>query len=597
MSQHRSRILSLLVLTMAGPAIAQEVVVPPAAVTEARPGPAVSTLLDSALRDREQRFDATAGLMTSRVGGPGYHTRLPKDQLVHGTKDNADYAHLLLLRGQPEDVARASVILDHLLTLQNTDPASPNVGLWDWFAEEAPSQMAPADQNWADFIGARLVEILVAHEARLAPELAARMRTALGLATRLIVRRNVGPEYTNICTMGAAVCLGAGRVLQDADLVAYGRRRIAAQRAACEANGGVPEYNSPHYTTILLQELERILRVSDDAPARADAEWMHQRIWTLIADQFHPGTGQWSGARSRTYNDQLRSTQALFLWQRTGVAPRGAARMSFAAGPDDLQDLTEVRCPPALVARFQALPSDPYEMTQTWMPATPTTPGAVLHTWFSEGATLGSATQASTWNQQRPLVGYWRAQEGVAILRLRLLKDDKDFASGVVRTAHQGPRLLAVLGLAAGQGDWHPTIDRPADGSFTARDLRLRLSLDAKDARIAGIAAVGWTLTAGDHRLVAHLGEARFDGQLAPWEAGEHEGGVHIDAVLHHGEARTFAPTTVAETMAGLGLELLDLNEVPNTNPVTSTVADGRRTWTWAGVSASVTAPVRVAMP
>ena len=595
--------LSVALLAVALALPAQEVAalpdnppVPLAPVAASSPTPpSAASLLEKTLRDRDARFDPAAGLISGRAGGPGYHTRLTKDQVVHGTKDNADYVLLLLTRGQPEDLERARSVLDRLLALQVTDPAATHYGLWGWFAEEPPAAMAPADWNWADFIGVRLIDILALHEARLAPGQPERVRAALRHATASIVKRNIGPDYTNICTMGAAVCLGAGRLLLDADLVAYGRRRIAAQRAACEANGGVPEYNSPGYTTILLQELERILRHSDDPEARQHAEWLRQRMWHLIADQFHPGTGQWAGAQGRVYHDVLRPAQALFLWQRTGIPPRGATRMVFMASLDDLVDPAPFRCPPDLAARFAALPNDPHEVQQTWMTATATEPAVILTSWFSAGATLGSVNWSTTWAQHRPITGYWRAAEGVASVRMHLLKDGKDFASGALRTVQQGPRLLTVFGLAADQGDWHCHLDRPADGTFTIKDLRLRLDLDAKDARIAAIATSGWVLAAGDHRLVAHLGEARFDGQPVAWEAGEHEGGVHLEAVLYQGAPRRLAPRAVAETTAALGLELVPVGQQPVGGTVTGQQEGDQRRWRWDGLPLELTAPRLVA--
>ena len=557
-----------------------------------RPLPSVPDLLHLSLQAWDACYDPAVGLVAVAARDPGYHTRMRPGQRVHPTKESADYAHLLLLRNGPGDTARAEAILDVLLDLQVTDPTSIHAGIWGWYAEEPPAAMAPADWNWADFLGARLTEILVAAEHRLDPRRAARVRQALVHATRAILVRDIGPWYTNICAMGAAVCLGAGRLLGDADLVAYGRRRIAAQRAACEVNGGVPEYNSPHYTTILIQELERILRLSDDVEARRHAEWLRQRMWALLTSQIHPGTGQWAGAQGRVYHDLLQPEYALFLWQRTGIPLLGVAAMTFRAGPDELQDLASVPCPSDLLPRLAALPAEPLEVRQTWMPATEREPARILTTWFSHAATLGSVNQSTTWVQHRPITGYWRTPAGVASLRLHLRKDGRDFASGLLRTVQSGPRLLTLVGLAVDQGDWHCSLDRPQDGTFLVGDLRLRLALTGPGAVVEALPDGRWSLAAGDHRVVVGPPQGRFDGQpVTAWIAGTDATGVFLEVPLHHGPARHLTPRTVGETGIAVALEVLAPGEEPR-NGIPQGPGEGEsQRWTCTGIPGVLQAP------
>jgi hypothetical protein len=568
----------------------------PAANTITRP--TKEELLEETLRSAANRYSSEIGFLRAKGGGPGYHTRTTKDQTVHHVLDTANYAQLLLMRGLPEDVARASDILARLVDLQVTDPASKHYGLWGWFVEEPPDQMAPADWNWADFVGARLAEILKAYAGELDPGLVARLKESLGHAARCIEKRNVGPSYTNICTMGAGVTMAAGEILGDPELVEYGRRRLAAQREELERNGGVPEYNSPDYGIVMMQELERILRLVEDPAARADAEWMRQRMWRLTAGQFHPGTGQWAGAQSRSYSGTLRGTQALYLWQRAGVVPPNAAATKFTPWADLLHDEPALACPPDAAERFARLPSSPLEAEQNWMEARPGTPPVVLHTWFSDDATLGTINEETTWVQHRVLTGFWAAADGgIASARLNLLKDGKEFASGLVRMQQDGPRVLAVAGLASGQGDWHVSLDRPKDGHFTASDLRLRVLLDAPDAKLTPRSDGGWILSAGNHELVIHPGEILFDGRPGRWEAGEHKGGVHVDAILYEGAPLRFAPAGLAETGLALGLELLPVGQRATSSPLTSTLDGALRRWQWAAVKGDLAAPAPTETP
>ena len=555
-------------------------------------------LLKAALASCEQRFDSADNLITTNGASPGYHTRVKKGQLVHSTLISAQYAQLLLMSGSPEEVLRASRILERLLDLQVTDPTSIHYGIWGWFSEEPPEKMAPADWNWADFMGARFAEILHAHADALDPALVRRLQASLRHACNAIVKRDIGPHYTNICAMGAAVTLAAGELLDDPAFLTYGRRRLAAQRAALVANGGVPEYNSPHYGTVFILELERVLRLVSDPAARADAEAMRRRMWELTASQFHSGTGQWAGAQSRIYHDRLATDPALLIWQRTGLRPRGVKESTLTLNPDFFFPLPALACPPDLVSRFAADTSAPFEQEQTWMAPAGDKPAVLLRTWFAEDATLGSVNNATTWVQHRPVTAYWRdSEDGIASAKVELLKDGRAFASGRVRILQNGPRLLLVLGLATGQGDWHVSLDRPADGRFSAEDLRLRVVLSSSHLRRSPADAKGpWTLAAGDRRLVLHPGLLLFDGLPGSWETGTSSDNdeVYVDAILHQGPRRTFAPHELAETCVALGLELLSADQSAASSAPQSTTDGSLRRWRWDPVAGEIEAPVRL---
>ncbi|MBL7373529.1 hypothetical protein INQ23_29865, partial [Escherichia coli] len=74
-----------------------------------------------------------------------------------------------------------------------------------------------------------------------------------------IMRRDVGPAYTNISVMGARVTLAAGELMRDAKLLDYGRKRLTGLLDYTRQQGGFNEYNSPTYTMVALEEVEAIL--------------------------------------------------------------------------------------------------------------------------------------------------------------------------------------------------------------------------------------------------------------------------------------------------------------------------------------------------
>ena len=98
-------------------------------------------------------------------------------------------------------------------------------------------------------------------------------------------------------------------------------------------------------------------------------------------------------------------------------------------------------------------------------------------TWLTADACLGSINRGTFWTQCRPLIGYWKTDSDPAVvLRLRFLHDGQDFASMSVATAQSGGKSLAVVYPLRNRGDWHPTLDRPADGLFSATTSACDLS-------------------------------------------------------------------------------------------------------------------------
>ena len=176
----------------------------------------------------------------------GYHSTVPSGTWVHSTRSSLDYALALLARGGPGDAERAAKVIRKVISLQDADPANPTYGIWPYLLEEPLAKMSPPDWNWADFCGSLLAEMLIQHPAKLPDDLKALMRTSLGHAARAIIKRNVGPGYTNIAIMGGGVTAAAGEILGDKEMLDYGRARLAksvenaARQAGKRLRSGMP---------------------------------------------------------------------------------------------------------------------------------------------------------------------------------------------------------------------------------------------------------------------------------------------------------------------------------------------------------------------
>jgi hypothetical protein len=221
-------------------------------------------------------------------------------------------------------------------------------------------------------------------------------------------------------------------------------------------------------------------------------------------------------------------------------------------------------CPAELRERFRTLPADPLELRRTFVRGKSPAESVVGTTWHTADACLGSASRASFWTQQRPLIGYWRLDdERPAVLRLRFLHDDRDFASMGVRTAQQGGRALAVCFPLKNQGDWHPGLDRPADGVFPAADFRIRCELRGKGAKVAALESGGFVLAAGNRRAAVHTLPGRFAGRPITWQIGQDRESAFVDGICYRGEKKGFSFREPLEVVLALGIEMLRADEPP----------------------------------
>ncbi len=522
-------------------------------------------------------FDPRWNLITGTAYGPGYHTRLTPGTPVHPLRESIGRAVDLLVAGEDEAEAEALALIAGVLAHQEVDPYAPTYGIWPWFAEEPLSEMAPPDWNWADFIGVQLSEILLRFPERLPADLRTRVSEALGHAAWSVFRRNVQPGYTNIAIMGAAVACAAGEILGETRLLAYGRRRLTVFLAQAEDVGGFAEYNSPTYTILALEEIERILRLVRDADVRALAERLRRITWTMIAEHWHPGTGEWAGPQARAYGDRVKPGLAATLAHKTGC-------VDDAGGTPSGWALLGPPCPADLARRFAALPTPETVIRRRFAKAADASRDILGTTWMDGAACLGTVNRGTTWAQTRAVLGYWQVEGApAAVLRVRLLKDGKDFASGILWSAQDGPCVLVSFGLATDQGDWHCHLDRPADGTFSTSDLRLRLSVEGAGASVE-VAGDGWLLRCGSRLAQVHpLADCRFDDAPVAWEASTADGQAQVDLVLHRGAVRAVRPATLGRTIAACALAIR--TQAATHEAVRCIPAAGSLELAWAGLT------------
>lgn len=485
------------------------------------------------LRAADQRYDPKACLLSSRATAT-YHSRL-RGAKVHETRGSGAYALALLDSGSPAALQQAQEIWLELTGLQDVDPDSRTYGIWSYYREEPLDRMAPPDWNWADFLGELLYQTLARHEHRLSHAPREAVRTALRHAAASIQRRDVKPGYTNICALGTFVSLCAAEYFRDAALQAYATERLRRFHADTFARGSFAEFNSPCYTIVTINALTQLRHhVAEPEAQRLSAELL-RRAWQHVADHWHAPTQQWAGPHSRTYVTNLRDNKhaQAVLQKATGgsleffdeVTMPGDATVAMTPYEAYADGLNEALARPL-----------PRTHLETFADGGEQTAAVVGTTWLGERATLGTVNRLDLWNQRRALLGYWGAPESGSYLQLRCLHDGRDFASAQCFTAQSEGLALALVNFGSDGGDWHPSLDRIADGRFDSTDLRVRLELAGVETDLLAGQALEpgqpLTLQLEGSTLTVNLLGGKFGGAAARVEVSALEHGLGLDLVL-----------------------------------------------------------------
>jgi len=386
---------------------------------------------------------------------------------IHATRLAADYAVDLLDCGDSLMEKRAFDVLCKLLSLQDVRPNSSTHGLWSYFLEEPLDKMASPDLNWADFIGTQLLQIAINQRERLPNDLAELLDIGIIYAARLIQKRDVGLDYTNIAVMGTHVTIVTSEIYNLTDLNTYAMNRLRRFSNYTKMNGAFTEYNSPTYTQTAIEELGRMKMHAIVNEVEQLATELYYIGWEDVAQHYHLPTGQWSGPHSRSYSTLLTDLTKNFI--SSSLNDTWDPRLPLPI-PNDLKTyfLSHLIIPRSFNKTYARDP----------LGAVPNLVGTTyLHPLF----TIGSINWSIMWNQRRPLIAYWGTQKKPSYLQLRFLHDDYDFSDIVYYSVQKEDQVLAGLVFATDGGDIFPSADRIKNATIKAKDLRIRFQIGGND--------------------------------------------------------------------------------------------------------------------
>lgn len=558
--------------------------------------PAKMEGLRKGLDDVEPRWDEAAGLLLVKLGGTFRPNTSVRNAVVHPTRESLYYAKACLDSGEPTKIERAHAIIKRISEIQETRPDNPKFGVWPYYPEEPMEKMGTVDDNWADFLGEGLVEILVFHGGDLPAETRKLAETALRNAMRAIRKRDVKPAYTNIALLGTYVTLIGAALLSDDDLSVYALARLQRFDEYTTAQGGAfTEFNSPTYTIVALKALAQTRRDLDLLPKsanRSEAERILNKLyragWEEIATHWHAPSRQWAGPNSRSYSSLLGAKTLAFVAAGTSNTKRWKTENVLGGGLDLHQTRLEIPCPADLLPFFDAekakrTPRTTMQKSHFTDKETPVrNVVGTLH--VTPKFALGSVNRADMWYQSRPLIAHFGTPDARSYFQVRFLKDDFDLRACQFRGAQKDNVVVAALCFATDGGQKQGSSDAIKNATLIAKDLRLRFEVGGDAAkRLTTVAPP----TLVDGSLYFALDGLRFEirvpyaeiGDLKPrWSFGKDAKTAFVDLIFHEGEEEEFAMREWKNAAIGLFVRIEEMFATPTPTPTPLLVSQGNET-------------------
>jgi len=421
------------------------------------------------LAELEGMHDKTVCMQKSNFSSPGYHTTLMHKNAkeVHRTRESLSAATAFLVFGGERYTKIANDMIKKVISLQDTNKENKTCGIWQWFLEEPLSEMNPPDWNWADFCGGEILYMLLECQQLLYSDTKEIMLKSLDLAISSIVRRDVTPGYTNIAVLGSYVSIVGGRLFEKDDYVTFGENKLKSIYKIVKNIGAFSEYNSPTYTFTAIHDLKRMLLHFPDGEMKDIAKELYMLSWETIASHFHSKNNHIAGPHLRSYSSIFRDDTPSILNYATDGIVKIPEFLSYKPHLGTI--IYDVKCPVELLHYFKS--TEERVLKQLFAKDEEKDIYQTAYTYISPEYSLGSVDICDFWNQRRALLGYFGDLEKPVYITARMLHDDFDFSTAVLRTVQDKNKLIGLVNCAYNGGDTHINIDRIKDGEISLKRL------------------------------------------------------------------------------------------------------------------------------
>lgn len=435
----------------------------------------LKSVMERVLKSDKYNFDSDTGLLVHKVKQHKgtFYTSLSGD--YHVVRESIFYGIGLMYVNPEKNAPIVSKLIRQVCALEDCDENSRTYGVWPLYMEEPVQTRERPDWNWSDFCAKGLLQFIIDYSGYFEAGLIDEVKHAVVCAARAIKKRDVNPSYTNISVMGSYVTLAAGEYLGDSEMTEYAKGRFKKLFCYNMLNGCVSEYNSPTYTIEALTDLSLIRKHIHDEEIREMTDLLLDMQWKYTMEHFCAENKQWTGPHSRCYETIQGKRLLSFLQVGLGERFRIIEDGDFEPEPMWVQSGMEI--PEQYIAyaavrgiksfmRHAVLNDEIYVQASMWR---------------NGCRSIGSFSFCDFWTQRRPVIAYWGGEAFPRYMRLRLMHDDFDFTSGLLKTVQADNLVIGSVVLCNDHGDRHFNLDPICHKQISAEYIALRFEIGGRD--------------------------------------------------------------------------------------------------------------------
>lgn len=487
------------------------------------------------------------------------------EKKYHDICYNARYASYVISLNLDKYYERAGKIILRVLGLQDSDENSATYGVWSYFLEQSLSEMGYVDYNVADFIAKTFLDILIRNPKAVSEEVSGQIKIGLMRALESIIRRNIAPDYTNISIIGCMNLIAAGELLDNERYFDIGKKRLKKLLEYTRYNTAFSEYNSSDYALLDIEEISRMLDFFKDEESRQMAEELNYYAWDMLTTHFNTNIEQLSPPQSRAYIDLEKGRINAVIYLGTKGKYGRLDSIDIIAPPWLIVGL---KCPEKCQEKLNQngerwIEHTYYRKNSIITPDEERTiildndcPDMTARTYMTDKFSIGSFSASDLWKQRRTCMVLW-GKDKPCYLRLRGMKDNNDFCSGMVYASQYKNTILANLGFATDRGANHYIIDGDKSGIYTACKLYFKFELGGKTEAVT-VSRNGdeFLFADGETEVKLCIHKWIFDGEAGKIYFDEKEKCVEL--ICFEGEDKEFDLNKLAKTY---GVFTITVNE------------------------------------
>ena len=527
------------------------------------------------IRSAATAFDEDYGMLATIVKdqSTGYHSR--QVGKIHQNCFNGIFAQAVLCYGYESEYAHALTIVEKLCDAQDVRPGSKTFGLWSNNMDEDLDHMIVPDYNRADFINRFLQHIICESKCPIPEPLRQKILKAIRNAATCTMRRNVGLDYSNIIAMACLTLVRSAEILEDAEIMAFAKRKMRLALEYLRFNGAWSEYNSSGYVLVIMDAVSSMVHTFQDEECLAMAREMGWYAWRQLAQHYNMTLGQLTPPQARSYVDVEYGELAWQIWRGTKgrygwpIQETKDLHMGTRGREEQLLSLllTPLECPEDLYPLFEEKErflADTYYKKNTirdkdedftiireW-----DSPDLTAYSYQTPGFSMGVFSLCDTWVQRRNCMVVWN-KEKPKVFRIRSIEGNYDFCGGVTYAQQQDNRILGQVGLVTDRGTFHFILDKVKNGIYETDALYFQFVLGGacEDLNIRQDGK-DFFVEDGDLTIKLHIEKWVYDGKDAPVYVSEDGKSVILEG--YKGEKTMLDTNVLAQTYGLFTMEVED---------------------------------------